>query len=81
MKDDGYSGDRQRERDSEGEKLRQWKQMEKHKGRDRVTEKKLLLNVKKIIEWKELNETGIRSVQKEDDCQGFRIIKVTQYVE
>ena len=55
--------------------------MEKHKGRDRVTEEKLLLNVKKIIEGKELNETGIRIVQKEDDSQGFRIIKVTQYVE
>ena len=55
--------------------------MENHKGRDRVTEKKLLLNEKKIIEGKELKETGIRSVQNEDDCQGFRIIKVTQYVE
>ena len=51
--------------------------MEKHKGRDRVTEKKLLLKEKKIVEWKELNETGIRIVQNEDDCQGFRTIKVT----
>ena len=51
--------------------------MEKHEGRDRVTEKKLLLKEKKILEGKELNETGIRSVQNEDDCQGFRTIKVT----
>ena len=51
--------------------------MEKHEGRDRVTEEKLLLNEKKIIEGKEMNETGIRSAQNEDDCQGFRIIKVT----